>query len=80
MTLSGGLIALVALIYMTILFAIAFYGDRKRESSMSPRCARRGAAFSRGMRRCCPETGPRRGGGAAAGSRVEAPVSASMGV
>ncbi|CAM5560966.1 histidine kinase OS=Stutzerimonas stutzeri OX=316 GN=CXK95_11920 PE=3 SV=1 [Stutzerimonas stutzeri] len=37
MTLSGGLIALVALIYMTILFAIAFYGDRKRESSMSPR-------------------------------------------
>ena len=35
MTLSGGLIAAVALIYMAILFAIAFYGDRSGE--MSPR-------------------------------------------
>ncbi|WP_043309958.1 PAS domain-containing hybrid sensor histidine kinase/response regulator [Pseudomonas sp. ML96] len=30
MSLSGGLIAFVALVYMTILFAIAFYGDRRR--------------------------------------------------
>ncbi|MCQ4327549.1 hybrid sensor histidine kinase/response regulator [Stutzerimonas stutzeri] len=36
MTLSGGLIAAVALVYMAILFAIAFYGDRNRDS-MSPR-------------------------------------------
>ncbi|TLX59926.1 hybrid sensor histidine kinase/response regulator [Stutzerimonas nosocomialis] len=36
MSLSGGLIALVALIYMAVLFAIAFYGDRRREP-MSPR-------------------------------------------
>ncbi|HCL76773.1 MAG TPA: hybrid sensor histidine kinase/response regulator, partial [Pseudomonas sp.] len=36
MSLSGGLIALVALSYMAVLFAIAFYGDRNRES-MSPR-------------------------------------------
>src|SRR5690606_6925133 len=35
-SLSGGLIALVALSYMAVLFAIAFYGDRNRES-MSPR-------------------------------------------
>ncbi|TBU97324.1 hybrid sensor histidine kinase/response regulator [Stutzerimonas kirkiae] len=36
MTLSGGLIALVALIYMAILFAIAFYGDR-HQAPMPPR-------------------------------------------
>ena len=30
MSLSGGLIAFVALVYMAILFAIAFYGDRRR--------------------------------------------------
>ena len=36
MALSGGLIALVALSYMAVLFAIAFYGDRNRDS-MSPR-------------------------------------------
>ena len=36
MTLSGGLIAAVALVYMAILFAIAFYGDRN-SASMSPR-------------------------------------------
>lgn len=36
MKLSGGLIAAVALVYMAILFAIAFYGDRNRDS-MSPR-------------------------------------------
>lgn len=36
MTLSGGLIALVALSYMALLFAIAFYGDRNR-NTMSPR-------------------------------------------
>lgn len=36
MSLSGGLIALVALSYMAVLFAIAFYGDRNR-NSMSPR-------------------------------------------
>ena len=30
MSLSGGLIAFVALAYMAILFAIAFYGDRRR--------------------------------------------------
>ena len=32
MTLSGGLIAAVALVYMAILFAIAFYGDRNNAS------------------------------------------------
>ncbi len=36
MTLSSGLIASVALIYMALLFAIAFYGDRRR-TPMSPR-------------------------------------------
>lgn len=36
MSLSSGLIAAVALIYMAILFAIAFYGDRRR-TSMPPR-------------------------------------------
>ena len=36
MSLSGGLIALVALTYMAVLFAIAFYGDRNR-SQLSPR-------------------------------------------
>lgn len=36
MTLSSGLIAAVALIYMAILFAIAFYGDR-RATPMPPR-------------------------------------------
>lgn len=36
MSLSSGLIALVALAYMIILFAIAFYGDR-RGHAMSPR-------------------------------------------
>ena len=36
MTLSGGLIAAVALVYMAILFAIAFYGDRNN-ASLSPR-------------------------------------------
>ena len=36
MTLSGGLIAFVALSYMALLFAIAFYGDRNR-NAMSPR-------------------------------------------
>jgi Na+/proline symporter/signal transduction histidine kinase len=36
MTLSSGLIAAVALIYMAILFAIAFYGDR-RVAPMPPR-------------------------------------------
>tara|TARA_R110000868_G_scaffold47966_12_gene156540 strand:- start:2735 stop:6211 length:3477 start_codon:yes stop_codon:yes gene_type:complete len=36
MTLSSGLIAAVALIYMAILFAIAFYGDR-RAAPMPPR-------------------------------------------
>ncbi|RMI00095.1 hybrid sensor histidine kinase/response regulator [Stutzerimonas nitrititolerans] len=36
MSLSGGLIALVALSYMAVLFAIAFYGDRNRDQ-MSPR-------------------------------------------
>jgi hypothetical protein len=35
MTLSSGLIAAVALIYMAILFAIAFYGDR-RAAPMPP--------------------------------------------
>ena len=36
MTLSSGLIAAVALIYMAVLFAIAFYGDRRR-APLSPR-------------------------------------------
>ena len=36
MSVSTGLIALVALGYMAILFAIAFYGDR-RTTPMSPR-------------------------------------------
>ena len=36
MTLSNGLIAAVALAYMAILFAIAFYGDR-RGTALSPR-------------------------------------------
>ncbi|QKE63828.1 hybrid sensor histidine kinase/response regulator [Aquipseudomonas campi] len=36
MSLSSGLIALVALVYMAILFAIAFYGDRRR-APLSPR-------------------------------------------
>jgi Na+/proline symporter/signal transduction histidine kinase/CheY-like chemotaxis protein len=36
MTLSSGLIAAVALIYMALLFAIAFYGDR-RATPMPPR-------------------------------------------
>ncbi|MDH1263489.1 PAS domain-containing hybrid sensor histidine kinase/response regulator [Pseudomonas sp. GD03944] len=36
MSLSSGLIAAVALIYMAILFAIAFYGDRRR-APMPPR-------------------------------------------
>ncbi len=36
MTLSIGLIAAVALIYMAILFAIAFYGDRRR-TPLSPK-------------------------------------------
>jgi Na+/proline symporter/signal transduction histidine kinase len=36
MSLSSGLIAAVALIYMAILFAIAFYGDRRR-APLSPR-------------------------------------------
>ncbi|MDP3813948.1 PAS domain-containing hybrid sensor histidine kinase/response regulator [Pseudomonas sp.] len=36
MSLSSGLIATVALIYMAILFAIAFYGDRRR-TPMPPR-------------------------------------------
>ncbi|MFP6849500.1 MAG: hybrid sensor histidine kinase/response regulator [Pseudomonas sp.] len=36
MTLSSGLIAAVALIYMAILFAIAFYGDR-RSTPLPPR-------------------------------------------
>src|SRR3990167_1359219 len=36
MTLSSGLIAAVALIYMAILFAIAFYGDR-RATPMPPK-------------------------------------------
>ncbi|WP_120993485.1 hybrid sensor histidine kinase/response regulator [Stutzerimonas urumqiensis] len=36
MSLSSGLIALVALAYMAVLFAIAFYGDR-RKGPMSPR-------------------------------------------
>ncbi len=35
MSLSGGLIALVALTYMAILFSIAFYGDRR--APLSPR-------------------------------------------
>jgi len=36
MSLSSGLIAAVALVYMAILFAIAFYGDR-RHAPLSPR-------------------------------------------
>lgn len=36
MSLSSGLIALVALVYMIILFALAFYGDR-RGHALSPR-------------------------------------------
>ncbi len=36
MSISTGLIALVALAYMAILFAIAFYGDR-RSATVSPR-------------------------------------------
>ena len=36
MSLSGGLIALVAFAYMALLFAIAFYGDRNRDQ-LSPR-------------------------------------------
>lgn len=36
MSLSPGLIAAVALIYMAILFAIAFYGDR-RSTPMPPK-------------------------------------------
>ncbi|WJN60955.1 PAS domain-containing hybrid sensor histidine kinase/response regulator [Pseudomonas sp. SO81] len=36
MSLSGGLIAFVALAYMAILFAIAFYGDRRR-TPLKPR-------------------------------------------
>ncbi|WP_068828527.1 PAS domain-containing hybrid sensor histidine kinase/response regulator [Pseudomonas sp. BMS12] len=36
MSLSGGLIAFVALAYMATLFAIAFYGDRRR-APLSPR-------------------------------------------
>ena len=36
MSLSSGLIAAVALLYMAILFAIAFYGDRRR-TPLSPR-------------------------------------------
>ncbi len=36
MSISTGLITLVALVYMAILFAIAFYGDR-RTTPMTPR-------------------------------------------
>ncbi|MET1077435.1 MAG: PAS domain-containing hybrid sensor histidine kinase/response regulator [Pseudomonas sp.] len=36
MSLSSGLIAAVALLYMAVLFAIAFYGDRRR-TPLSPR-------------------------------------------
>ena len=36
MSLSSGLIAAVALVYMAILFAIAFWGDR-RKTPLSPR-------------------------------------------
>ncbi|MGL4316339.1 MAG: hybrid sensor histidine kinase/response regulator [Pseudomonas sp.] len=36
MSLSGGLIAFVALAYMAVLFCIAFYGDRRR-APLSPR-------------------------------------------
>jgi len=36
MSLSGGLIALVAFAYMAVLFAIAFYGDRN-QTPMAPR-------------------------------------------
>ena len=36
MSLSSGLIAAVALVYMAIMFAIAFYGDR-RTTSLPPR-------------------------------------------
>ncbi|WP_137971415.1 PAS domain-containing hybrid sensor histidine kinase/response regulator [Pseudomonas sp. F(2018)] len=36
MSLSGGLIAFVALAYMAVLFAIAFYGDRRR-TPLKPR-------------------------------------------
>jgi len=36
MSLSSGLIAVVSLIYMAVLFAIAFYGDRRR-TPLSPR-------------------------------------------
>ncbi|WP_339487221.1 hybrid sensor histidine kinase/response regulator [Pseudomonas sp. EL_65y_Pfl2_R95] len=36
MSLSGGLIAAVALTYMAVLFAIAFYGDRRRKP-LSPK-------------------------------------------
>ncbi|WP_259753546.1 PAS domain-containing hybrid sensor histidine kinase/response regulator [Pseudomonas sp. GCEP-101] len=36
MSLSSGLIATVALLYMAVLFAIAFYGDRRR-APLSPR-------------------------------------------
>ncbi|MHA6494003.1 hybrid sensor histidine kinase/response regulator [Pseudomonas borbori] len=38
MSLSSGLIAAVALIYMAVLFAIAFYGDRRR-TPMPPRAS-----------------------------------------
>ena len=34
MTLSSGLIAAVALAYMAIMFAIAFYGDRRRARAL----------------------------------------------
>jgi len=46
MTLSNGLIAAVALAYMAILFAIAFYGDR-RGTALSPRLRARGYCLSR---------------------------------
>ena len=36
MSISTGLVALVALAYMALLFAIAFYGDR-RGTTVSPR-------------------------------------------
>ena len=45
MSLSGGLIAFVALAYMATLFTIAFYGDRRRAPQrLGSSCALRGGA------------------------------------
>lgn len=46
MSLSSGLIAAVALLYMAVLFAIAFYGDRRQASAHTPRPRLRAWVYS----------------------------------